>query len=227
MKHLGLIGAVFPLVLLAIGLIGWVLTVRNDVTDAVKQITAVQEEIAAINERMENERTIRTDLHTDQSRDLVTITNALSDRLSGLGPTSYWPTIRWRPLWGITSDSGTPCGSWERSGSCRPVSAGIMAGTATDDAEDKQPTQYWTGPGGLHLGSKPGMEPCISGDMRPGICRRNLLCRSGDRTGRLMRFLALPVLAAMITVIGSVMMLGWVYEGPRRFLARLKRRCVG
>ena len=84
MKHLGLIGAVFPLVLLAIGLIGWVLTVRNDVTDAVKQITAVQEEIAAINERMENERTIRTALHTDQSRDLVPITNALSDRLSGL-----------------------------------------------------------------------------------------------------------------------------------------------
>ena len=84
MKHLGLIGAVLPLVLLAIGLIGWVLTVRNDVTDAVKQITAVQEDIAASNERMENERTIRTDLHTDQSRDLVTITNALSDRLSGL-----------------------------------------------------------------------------------------------------------------------------------------------
>ena len=51
MKHLGLIGAVLPLVLLAVGLIGWVLTVRNDVTDAVKQITAVQEEIAAINER--------------------------------------------------------------------------------------------------------------------------------------------------------------------------------
>jgi len=84
MKHLGLIGAVLPLVLLAVGLIGWVLTVRNDVTDAVKQITAVQEEIAAINERMENERTIRTDLHTDQSRDLADITNGLSDRISGM-----------------------------------------------------------------------------------------------------------------------------------------------
>ena len=84
MKHLGLIGAVLPLVLLAVGLIGWVLTVRNDVTDAVKQITAVQEDIAGINERMENERTIRTALHTDQAGDLVTITNALSDRLSGL-----------------------------------------------------------------------------------------------------------------------------------------------
>jgi len=83
-KHLGLIGAVLPLVLLAVGLIGWVLTVRNDVTDAVKQITAVQEEIAAINERMENERTIRTDLHTDQSRDLADITNGLSDRISGM-----------------------------------------------------------------------------------------------------------------------------------------------
>ena len=84
MKHLGLVGAVLPLVLLAVGLIGWVLTVRNDVTDAVKQITAVQEEIAAINERMENERTIRTDLHTDQSRDLADITNGLSDRISGM-----------------------------------------------------------------------------------------------------------------------------------------------
>jgi len=83
-KHLGLVGAVLPLVLLAVGLIGWVLTVRNDVTDAVKQITAVQEEIAAINERMENERTIRTDLHTDQSRDLADITNGLSDRISGM-----------------------------------------------------------------------------------------------------------------------------------------------
>jgi hypothetical protein len=84
MKHLGLIGAVLPLVLLAVGLIGWVLTVRNDVTDAVKQITAVQEDIANINQRMENERTLRTDLHTDQSRDLVDITNGLNDRISGL-----------------------------------------------------------------------------------------------------------------------------------------------
>ena len=84
MKHLGLIGAVLPLVLLAIGMIGWVLTVRNDVTDAVKQITAVQDEVAAINERMENERTIRTDLHTDQAGDLVTITNDITERINGL-----------------------------------------------------------------------------------------------------------------------------------------------
>jgi Flp pilus assembly protein TadG len=83
-KHLGLVGAVLPLVLLAIGMIGWVLTVRNDVTDAVKQITAVQEDIAAINERMENERTLRTDLHTDQAGDLVTVTNDITERINGL-----------------------------------------------------------------------------------------------------------------------------------------------
>ena len=84
MKHLGLVGAVLPLVLLAVGMIGWVLTVRNDVTDAVRQITAVQEDIAAINERMENERTLRTDLHTDQAGDLVTITNDITERINGL-----------------------------------------------------------------------------------------------------------------------------------------------
>ena len=84
MKHLGLIGAILPLVLLAVGMIGWVLTVRNDVTDAVKQITAVQEEIAGINERMENERTLRTTLHTDQAGDLVTITNDITERINGL-----------------------------------------------------------------------------------------------------------------------------------------------
>ena len=84
MKHLGLIGAILPLVLLAVGMVGWVLTVRNDVTDAGKQITAGQEEVAAINDRMENERTIRTDLHTDQAGDLVTITNGLSDRIAEL-----------------------------------------------------------------------------------------------------------------------------------------------
>ena len=84
MKHLGLIGAVLPLILLAIGMITWVLTVRNDVTDAVKQITIVQAELSVINERMDNERTMRTDLHIDQAEDLVGITNGLSDRISGL-----------------------------------------------------------------------------------------------------------------------------------------------
>jgi hypothetical protein len=82
MKHLGLIGAILPLVLLGIGLIGWVLTVRNDVTDAVKQLDAIHAEITAINERVEGERMIRTDLHIDQAQDLSKITNDIGERVS-------------------------------------------------------------------------------------------------------------------------------------------------
>ena len=33
-----------------------------------------------------------------------------------------------------------------------------------------------------------------------------------------MRLLALTVLAGMLAVIGSVLMLGWLYEGPRRLV---------
>ena len=82
MKHLGLIGAILPLVLIGIGLIGWVLSVRNDVTDAVKQLNAIHAEIGAINERMDGERTIRTDLHMDQAQDLVEITNDITERIN-------------------------------------------------------------------------------------------------------------------------------------------------
>ena len=82
MKHLGLIGAILPLVLIGIGLIGWVLSVRNDVTDAVKQLNAIHAEIGAINERMEGERTIRTNLHMDQAQDLVEITNDITERIN-------------------------------------------------------------------------------------------------------------------------------------------------
>ena len=33
-----------------------------------------------------------------------------------------------------------------------------------------------------------------------------------------MRFLALTTLAGMLAIIGSGLMLGWLYEGPRRLL---------
>jgi len=33
-----------------------------------------------------------------------------------------------------------------------------------------------------------------------------------------MRLLALTVLVAMMTIIGSVLIVGWLYEGPRRLV---------
>ena len=65
MKHLGLIGAVLPLILLAVALIGFVLTLRNDVTAATAQVEAVQKELSAINERMDNESDRIFGLETD------------------------------------------------------------------------------------------------------------------------------------------------------------------
>ena len=84
MKHLGLIGAILPLVLIAIGLIGFVLTLRNDVTAAVRQTEAVQGELAVLQGIVISDRAIRTDLHMESQEDLVGINNDLNERINGL-----------------------------------------------------------------------------------------------------------------------------------------------
>jgi len=84
MKHLGLIGAILPLVLVAIALIGFVLTLRNDVTAAVRQTEAVQAELAALQGTVVSDRAIRTDLHMESQQDLVGINNDLNERINGL-----------------------------------------------------------------------------------------------------------------------------------------------
>ena len=50
---LSLIATIVPLVIVAIGLIGWVLTLRNDVTGTVGQLDGIHEEISAIHERID------------------------------------------------------------------------------------------------------------------------------------------------------------------------------
>ena len=51
-KHLGLIATVVPLLIVGIGLIGWVLSLRSDVTTTVGQLEAIQEEAKTLQERM-------------------------------------------------------------------------------------------------------------------------------------------------------------------------------
>ena len=84
MKHLGLIGAILPLVIVAIALIGFVLTLRNDVTAAVRQTEAVQEELATLQGTMDSDRAIRTDLHMESQQDLTDIANDLNERINEL-----------------------------------------------------------------------------------------------------------------------------------------------
>jgi uncharacterized membrane protein (DUF106 family) len=51
-KHLGLIATIVPLLIVGIGLIGWVLSLRSDVTTTVEQLEAIQEEAETLQERM-------------------------------------------------------------------------------------------------------------------------------------------------------------------------------
>ena len=84
MKHLGLIGAILPLVLIAITLIGFVLTLRNDVTESVSQTKAVQEELIAIQEAFNDDRTVRANLHMQSQEDLTDIANDINERINTL-----------------------------------------------------------------------------------------------------------------------------------------------
>ena len=84
MKHLGLIGAILPLVLIAIGLIGFVLTLRNDVTEAVSHTKAVQEELVAIQEAFDSDQVIRTNLYMESQQDLTDIANDINERINSL-----------------------------------------------------------------------------------------------------------------------------------------------
>jgi len=55
MSKLSLIATVIPLIIIAIGLIGWVLTLRNDVTGTGSQIDVLQEEVTGIHEQIDSE----------------------------------------------------------------------------------------------------------------------------------------------------------------------------
>jgi predicted PurR-regulated permease PerM len=54
-KHLSLIATIVPLVIVFIGLIGWVMTLRNDVTSTHKEIESLNQEISSIYERFDKE----------------------------------------------------------------------------------------------------------------------------------------------------------------------------
>ena len=51
--NLSLIATIVPLIIVGIGLIGWVLSLRSDVTTTVGQINAIQEEVSGIHETID------------------------------------------------------------------------------------------------------------------------------------------------------------------------------
>ena len=55
MNRLGLIATIVPLVIVAIGLIGWVLTLRNDVTGSVQQLDGLHQTVDEIHQRIDGD----------------------------------------------------------------------------------------------------------------------------------------------------------------------------
>ena len=51
-KNLSLIATLVPLIIVAIGLVGWVLSLRSDVTDTGGQLEAVQVEVEDVQSRL-------------------------------------------------------------------------------------------------------------------------------------------------------------------------------
>ena len=51
--NLSLIATIVPLIIVGIGLIGWVLSLRSDVTTTVGQINGIQEEVSGIHETID------------------------------------------------------------------------------------------------------------------------------------------------------------------------------
>ena len=83
-QHLGLIGAILPLVLVAIALIGFVLTLRNDLTATRAELATVQQELSGLAGSLESERGVRIESHINQGKDLGLITNDITERINGL-----------------------------------------------------------------------------------------------------------------------------------------------
>jgi len=53
-KHLGLISTIVPLIIVAIGLIGWVLSLRSDVSTTARQGEVIQVEVENLQQRLTN-----------------------------------------------------------------------------------------------------------------------------------------------------------------------------
>ena len=51
-KNLSLVATLVPLIIVAIGLVGWVLSLRSDVTATVQQVEAVQVEVEDLQSRL-------------------------------------------------------------------------------------------------------------------------------------------------------------------------------
>ena len=84
MKDVGKILVWLPVLILAIGLIGWVLPLRNDVPGTVQQVDGFHEELAGVNQRIDDDMTVVDERHNNLLEAVVTVERELNDRIADL-----------------------------------------------------------------------------------------------------------------------------------------------
>ena len=90
MKDMNKLLTFLPIIILAIGLIGWTLTLRADVSNTTSTIAVLQEEMADIHDRLEAlESTIS--LIENEQRSIMADHSGFSDVLSELGKAGLLP----------------------------------------------------------------------------------------------------------------------------------------
>jgi uncharacterized membrane protein (DUF106 family) len=89
--NLSLIATIVPLIIVGIGLIGWVLSLRSDVTTTVEQLNAIQEEAESLQERM-NALDKSLAVAEDQMKTIMGDHMGFNDILQDLGKAGLLPS---------------------------------------------------------------------------------------------------------------------------------------
>ena len=90
-KNLSLIATLVPLIIVAIGLVGWVLSLRSDVTDTVGQLEAVQAEVEDAQFRL-NELEKSLAIADDQMKTIMGDHMGVADTLREIGEAGALPS---------------------------------------------------------------------------------------------------------------------------------------
>ena len=90
-KSLSLIATLVPLIIVAIGLVGWVLSLRSDVTDTVGQLEAVQAEVEDAQFRL-NELEKSLAIADDQMKTIMGDHMGFADTLREIGEAGALPS---------------------------------------------------------------------------------------------------------------------------------------
>ena len=90
-KNLSLIATLVPLIIVAIGLVGWVLSLRSDVTDTVGQLEAVQAEVEDAQFRL-NELEKSLAIADDQMKTIMGDHMGFADTLREIGEAGALPS---------------------------------------------------------------------------------------------------------------------------------------